>query len=377
MLDALLIADVGENFIKYGNTASLRGRDVQAALRHKAEKPDRLERNGLAAGVRAGDDERVVILAELHINRNGLVLIEQRVTRPAQPDAAFRELRRAGVELEAELRAREYDIEPHERRKIGVDVLAVRGALGAELRENALDLRFFLRFQLADLVIRLDRRHRLDKERCTGGRYIVHEARNAALALGLDRNNVAVRARCDDRVLQILCHGRRGDDLLKAVPDTGGRRAHFAADVRKLTARAVGDLILAGDGVYDLVLQKPVRLEHFEKMVDARLLLGAHAVGAHGARALQNAGDFQQLARVEHAAHIGAGERTAHIAQARERRAALVHHHILGGARLGEQPFDLRAVNARHKSDRLRLCRLGHRLSCEHFQHRRKLKSIS
>ena len=112
-------------------------------------------------------------------------------------------------------------------------------------------------------------------------------------------------------------------------------------------------------------------------MIDARLLLGAHAVGTHGARALQNAGDFQQLARIEHAAHVGTGERAAHIAQARKRRAALVHHHILGSARLGEQPFDLRAVDARHESERLGLRRFGHRLPREHFQHRRKFESIS
>ena len=377
LLDALLVADVRKDFIKYGNAAALCGGNVQAALRHKAEKADGLERNGLAAGVRAGDDERIVILAELHIDRHGLVLIEQRMARPAQPDAALGELRRAGIQLEAEFCPREDAVEPHERGEVGVDILAVRGTLGGKLRENALDLRFFLRFQLADLVVCLDRRHRLDEERGAGGRNIVHEPRNAALAFGLDRNNVAIRARRDDRVLQKLRHGRRGDDLLQAVAHASRRRAHFAADVRKLTARAVGDLILAGDGVYDLVLQKAVRLEHFEKMVDARLLLGAHAVGAHGASALQHTRDLEKLARIEHAAHIGTGERAAHIAQTRKRRAALIDHHVLCIARLGEQPFDLRAVDARHESERLGLRRFGHRLPREHFQHRRKFESIS
>ena len=64
LLDALLIADVHKEFIKDADLAALIRRDEEAALRHCAKQTCRFQRDSLAAGVGAGDDERIVFPAQ-------------------------------------------------------------------------------------------------------------------------------------------------------------------------------------------------------------------------------------------------------------------------------------------------------------------------
>ena len=66
LLDGLFVADVGENLLVDIDRAAVVGRDMQAALGHECQQANGLERDGLAAGVGAGDDERVKITAEAH-----------------------------------------------------------------------------------------------------------------------------------------------------------------------------------------------------------------------------------------------------------------------------------------------------------------------
>lgn len=55
------------------DAAFVRG-DQEAVLGHRVEKARSFERNGLAAGVRAGDDEGVVLAAQLDVHRHDLFL---------------------------------------------------------------------------------------------------------------------------------------------------------------------------------------------------------------------------------------------------------------------------------------------------------------
>ena len=294
LLDALLIADVGHDLVEHRHGAAVGTRDVQAALRHGREQTDGLERDGLAAGVRAGDDERVKFAAERNIDRHSGVLRQQRMARAAQLQVLVRQLRRDRVELVGELCLGKNEVEAHEHVKVARDVLPVRGALGRELGEDALDLRLFTCAQLPQLVVCLHGGHRLDEQRRAGGRHVVHEAGHGALVLRLDRHHVALGAHGDDRLLQRLGIARRGDDLLQRIVHARARGADQPADGRQLARRAVGDLVLAGDGGEDLLLQKAVGLQGAEEVVDARLVLPlAGAVAAHAARRLQHARDIQ------------------------------------------------------------------------------------
>ena len=348
LLDALLIADVGHDLVEHRHGAAVGARDVQAALRHGREQTDGLERDGLAAGVWAGDDERVEFAAERNIDRHSGVLRQQRMARAAQLQVLVRQLRRDRVELVGELCLGKNEVEAHEHVKVARDVLPVRGALGRELSEDALDLRLFTCAQLPQLVVRLHGGHRLDEQRRAGGRHVVHEAGHGALVLGLDRHDIALGAHGDDRLLQRLGIARRGDDLLQRIVHARARGADQPADGRQLARRAVGDLVLAGDGGEDLLLQKAVGLQGAEEVVDARLVLPlAGAVAAHAARRLQHACNVQQLARVERAAHVRALQRRAHVLHTGKRRAALDDHHRCGGARLAEAGRHHGAVAAR------------------------------
>ncbi len=58
LLDGLLVADVGPDGFEAGQLGAALGRDVQARLRHERQQPDGFERDGFAAGVWAGDDQR-------------------------------------------------------------------------------------------------------------------------------------------------------------------------------------------------------------------------------------------------------------------------------------------------------------------------------
>ena len=56
--DRLLVADVGEDRPERREPAARLDRNQQTGLRHERQQAERLERDGLAARVRAGDDER-------------------------------------------------------------------------------------------------------------------------------------------------------------------------------------------------------------------------------------------------------------------------------------------------------------------------------
>ena len=59
LLDGLLVADVGEDPLVDVDGTAVVGGDMQTALGHEREQADGLERDGLAAGVGSGDDERM------------------------------------------------------------------------------------------------------------------------------------------------------------------------------------------------------------------------------------------------------------------------------------------------------------------------------
>ena len=70
---ALLVSNIGVDAVEYGEDAPVFGRDVEAGLVHEGEQPDGLHRDGLAAGVRARDDEDGRLRSDAHGYRYGVV----------------------------------------------------------------------------------------------------------------------------------------------------------------------------------------------------------------------------------------------------------------------------------------------------------------
>ena len=95
----------------------------------------------------------------------------------------------------------ENKIELCQNRKIREDRVGVRHKLAGKSCQNELNFPFFLDFQLAQFVVQLDDRERLDKYSRTGRGLVVHHAWNLGFILSLDRQAVAPVAHCDDGIL--------------------------------------------------------------------------------------------------------------------------------------------------------------------------------
>ena len=129
LLDALLVTDIGVNMLKQADFRLLVRRDMQAAGSHERQQTEGFERNRLAAGVRAGDDERVVIIADGDVDRHGLVLIEQRMARAKQLAAAavLNKHRRTGIHVERQLGTRKDEVQRGQRIVVLLDGALVHG----------------------------------------------------------------------------------------------------------------------------------------------------------------------------------------------------------------------------------------------------------
>ena len=70
--------------------AAVVGRDMQAALGHERQQADGLERDGLAAGVGAGDDERIKVAAQPHGDRHDGLAGDERMAGADEVQLAVR-----------------------------------------------------------------------------------------------------------------------------------------------------------------------------------------------------------------------------------------------------------------------------------------------
>ena len=165
LLDALLVADVGEDVLIDRQLGAILGGNVHARLRHQAEQPHRLERDRLAASVRTGNDDHPRLAVEPEVERNDLAG-QQRVARLAQSQrpvvgdpwnacagqAGIARLGQMQVNLRKQLDGQ------RQIRRVGGDQLG-------KLAQDALDLMALLGLQLTDAVVHLDDDQRLDEER--------------------------------------------------------------------------------------------------------------------------------------------------------------------------------------------------------------------
>ena len=94
LLQTLLVADVGLDALEDRHQRALVGRHEQAGLGHQRQQASRLERDRLAAGVRAGDQQHVEVAAQLEADRHDLAAqqrmagVDQLAARAGRPVAA-------------------------------------------------------------------------------------------------------------------------------------------------------------------------------------------------------------------------------------------------------------------------------------------------
>ena len=208
---------------------------MQSGCGHQTQQSERLEADRLAAGVRTGDDQRVVLVAQRDVDRHRFFLIEQRMARAQQRHTVFLvDLRRAAVVAEGKPRLGKDEIQLAQHLIIRFDAVRIVRHIRTQLGENALDLRLFLALEHLDLVICIHNLCRLDEQRRTRGRDVVHHARHIAAVLALDRDDKPSVALGDQALLQKLRIGRRGDDVVERLAHARVLLTHLTSDVRKL-----------------------------------------------------------------------------------------------------------------------------------------------
>ena len=202
LLDALLIADVHEEFVKDADLTALIRRDEEAALCHRAKQTGRFQSDGLTAGVGAGDDERIIFPAQRNIDRNALLCVDERMTRPDErerrirPDSGFERLH---IQCKAGFCKQDVDFQ---HGLIAVLELRLNGCdLTGKCYQDTLDLLGFLCAVLKDACVCLHDSLRLDEDRRTGRRDVMDDAAHLTAILAFDRNDITAITDGDDALL--------------------------------------------------------------------------------------------------------------------------------------------------------------------------------
>ena len=172
---------------KIGSREPAVGRDVQAGLVHQREQAERPQRDGLAAGVRAGDDERGVAVAEPDVDRDDAPgQARDGARRAGRPRA------RSAVSARIAVHARPASCALAAQKSnrasassVSRSWLGVRGDERRQLVEDPLDLLLLGDLRLAPGVAELDGDERLDEQRLAAAGRVVDDALDPARASAL------------------------------------------------------------------------------------------------------------------------------------------------------------------------------------------------
>ncbi len=180
---------------------------MQPRLRHEREESERFQRHGFTAGVRTGHDQRVIIaravLTDQYCDGHDGFFVEQRMTRAVQLDAAlFYNTRSGSVEPERQLRLCEDERQFGDVIVVAADDIRGIRTVGGQLGKDTLDLVRFAALQLAQLVVCLHNRQRLDEHRRARRRCVVDKTLDFVFILCFNGNHIAPVAHGDDVVLQ-------------------------------------------------------------------------------------------------------------------------------------------------------------------------------
>ena len=182
---------------------------MQSGEPHEHEKTRGLQCDRLAAGIRAGDDQKIKSLAQPDIGRNDFLLIDQRMPGFTEVDDPFAvDERLACVHGDRERCPCENEIQTPHQCVIISDQTDVSGQHFRQIGQNDFDLLLFLDLELTDLVVQPDDGGRLDEERGSRGTHIVHDAGHGILVLTLHGNTVAPVPGRHQGILEIILRVR-------------------------------------------------------------------------------------------------------------------------------------------------------------------------
>ena len=313
LLDALLVADVHQILLKDADLAALVRRDQKAALGHGAEQTGRLEGDGLAAGVGAGNDEGIVVAAQGDVHRHAPGRVDQGVAGPHQREGAVVADRGLeGLHLQGHPGLGQQDVDLQHGLVAELELRLDGGHLAGEGGQDPLDLLRLLGAVLQNAGVGLDDGLRLDEDGGAGGGDVVDDAADLAAVFALDRHDVPPVADGDDRLLQVLGGLHVVDQALQPVADGVFGGADLFAQLGQGVRGGVGHGVGREDGVRDLLFQPGLGGQGVEQIVGGQgVMVGRAVPGAQVLEVAQRAGHFQQLPHREDAALDGAGSQPA------------------------------------------------------------------
>ena len=212
----LLVADVGKDVRQHRQPRARVGGYVQPGLVHQAQQAQGPQRDRLAAGVRAGDEQRRVVAAEPNVDRHH-VTGQAGVARAEQDDLRpFGDVGRNGIHLLGEMGLGGPEIEARECFERLPQRPDLAGDHHRQLVEDPLDLGLLRHLGLAPGVAQLNGHDRLHEQRLAAAGRIVDDALHLAAGIGADRDHVSAAAQRDDGLLQRTGQLTRMHELVQA-----------------------------------------------------------------------------------------------------------------------------------------------------------------
>ena len=218
--DRLLVADVGEHGPEHGNLRAARSRNQQAGLRHQRQQSRGLQRDGLAAGVRPGDDEHADRRNQhdVHGNRTVRMRVAGRGSRvrfvagdgvEVTPDGGDQQRMTRATKLEAAIardapaRRRRPEIENCARAcstssSVAASTVRCRSLAApaegvGQRQQDAADFFGLLLLERDDVVVDFDGAQRLEKQARAAAGAAVDDSRNRRAVFRPDDEHIASR----------------------------------------------------------------------------------------------------------------------------------------------------------------------------------------
>ena len=263
-LDRLSVADVGVDAGEEGKLCFFGG-NGNAGLRHEGEQAEGLERDGLAAGVGAADDELSCFGRKDDGERDGSFGFFACFARAVGSHAEFEErmagggegelLRKGGadaVEGDGEAGAGEVGFDLGEDAGAEVDRRGVFAEGAGHGDEDAVNLGLLFVEEADEFVVLLDGFEGFDEDGLAGGRRAVDDAGDLAFELGFDRDDEAVAADGDEVFLGAAAFAQAAQGFAEALFDGAVLAFHRAADA----AEFGGGVVVEAAVGFDLAAQK-------------------------------------------------------------------------------------------------------------------------
>ena len=245
----LLVTDVREHRAEHRQPRGHR-RDVQAGLGHQREQPGGLQGDGLAPGIRAGDEEHAAGRFQHDVDRDGF--LEQRMPRPPQFEGSIGDEHWLdAAEACGVSRPRLQHVQLGGDRFHRAQVARPAAEAVRQFQQDAEDLFPLALFELDDVVVDFDRGGRLQEQAGAAARAAVHDARDVAPVFGAHQQHVAAVPLGDHFVLQVLRRVLAARELFERLAQLLPQVPQAIADAAERGAGVVEHLARDVDGLAD------------------------------------------------------------------------------------------------------------------------------